>query len=60
MIQENAKCPRCEAQKDLYKGSDGRYLCMTCWIEKRATPVVARKNGKSRMAYADFKRRIRA
>ena len=60
MIKEDTKCPQCEAVTDLYKGTDGEYLCLHCWVEKRGVVTPARGNGKSTKAFSDFKRRVRA
>ncbi len=46
MVKENTKCPRCEMVTDLYRGSEGQYLCLHCWAEKKNPSIPARGNGK--------------
>jgi DNA-directed RNA polymerase subunit RPC12/RpoP len=63
MIRENMKCPRCGAITDLYRGSGDSsilYYCLPCWSERRREKDTDdRRNGRSHMAYAKFKRRVR-
>ena len=55
MIKVDSLCPNCESVTDLYKGRDGRHLCLHCWAkESDAHPEKA--NGLSHRPLGDFKK----
>ena len=47
MVKENTECPGCGVVTDLYRGENGRYRCLRCWIEMKGYIQPSRGNGKS-------------